>query len=514
MLFCLPAVYYLVVALRHHLMRPRHRRGRRCAASSSSGRPARSAPRRSTSSRSHRDDYEVVALAAGRNAELLAAQAAEFGVAADAARALRRRRPTCSPSSPRIPTPTSCSTRSSASPGCPATLAALEHGKRLALANKESLIAGGPVVAKARAAGGGEIVPVDSEHSAVYQCLRAGRADRGRSASCSPRAADRSAAAPRAELAARSRVDRRARAPDLEHGRQDHDRLVDADEQGPRGDRGARAVRRRLRPRSTSSCTRSRSCTAWSSSSTARRSRSSRCPTCACRSGSPSARPARLARGVRRRSTGPTLGSSRSRRPTSTTFPCLRLAYEAGRAGGTAPGGAERRQRGRGRGLPRRPHRVDGDRRDRRRSARRRHRERPMRSPTFSRPTAVARERATRRRRATEPRADEGSVRGRRASSRRARPSLGISLPSSSLVVAARARVPDAAARRRDDRARAHRDDHAARVGHFITAKRVGHEGHRVLRRLRAAPLVVPARRDRVRRQGASRSAATAASSA
>ena len=59
--------------------------------------------------------------------------------------------------------------------GLPATMAALEHGKRLALANKESLIAGGPVVAKARARGHGEIVPVDSEHSAVYQAMRAGQ---------------------------------------------------------------------------------------------------------------------------------------------------------------------------------------------------------------------------------------------------------------------------------------------------------------------------------------------------
>ena len=64
--------------------------------------------------------------------------------------------------------------------GLPATLAALEAGKRLALANKESLIAGGPIVAKARAAGGGEIVPVDSEHSAVWQALRAGKHGRGR----------------------------------------------------------------------------------------------------------------------------------------------------------------------------------------------------------------------------------------------------------------------------------------------------------------------------------------------
>ncbi|HZU74318.1 MAG TPA: 1-deoxy-D-xylulose-5-phosphate reductoisomerase [Acidimicrobiales bacterium] len=57
--------------------------------------------------------------------------------------------------------------------GLPVTLAALGAGRRLALANKESLIAAGPVVAAARSAGGGEIVPVDSEHSAIHQCLRA-----------------------------------------------------------------------------------------------------------------------------------------------------------------------------------------------------------------------------------------------------------------------------------------------------------------------------------------------------
>ncbi|HET9731620.1 MAG TPA: 1-deoxy-D-xylulose-5-phosphate reductoisomerase [Acidimicrobiales bacterium] len=57
--------------------------------------------------------------------------------------------------------------------GLTVTLAALRKGRRLALANKESLIAGGPVVADVRRAGGGEIVPVDSEHCAVHQCLRA-----------------------------------------------------------------------------------------------------------------------------------------------------------------------------------------------------------------------------------------------------------------------------------------------------------------------------------------------------
>jgi 1-deoxy-D-xylulose-5-phosphate reductoisomerase len=56
--------------------------------------------------------------------------------------------------------------------GLPVTLAALRAGRRLALANKESLIAGGPVVQAARATPGAEIVPVDSEHCAVHQCLR------------------------------------------------------------------------------------------------------------------------------------------------------------------------------------------------------------------------------------------------------------------------------------------------------------------------------------------------------
>jgi 1-deoxy-D-xylulose-5-phosphate reductoisomerase len=118
------------------------------------------------------DEYRVVALAAGRNRELLEAQAAAFDVPAEAAR-------TC------LDDPTALA-ELAAHPeadvvlnavvgfaGLPATLAALGAGKRLALANKESLIAGGPVVAKARS-GGGELVPVDSEHSAIYQALRAG----------------------------------------------------------------------------------------------------------------------------------------------------------------------------------------------------------------------------------------------------------------------------------------------------------------------------------------------------
>ena len=55
--------------------------------------------------------------------------------------------------------------------GLRATIAGLESGNRVALANKESLVAGGPVVKRALAENGGELIPVDSEHSALLQCL-------------------------------------------------------------------------------------------------------------------------------------------------------------------------------------------------------------------------------------------------------------------------------------------------------------------------------------------------------
>ena len=55
--------------------------------------------------------------------------------------------------------------------GLDATLRALEHGKRVALANKETLVVAGELVAALCKAKGGEIVPVDSEHSAILQCM-------------------------------------------------------------------------------------------------------------------------------------------------------------------------------------------------------------------------------------------------------------------------------------------------------------------------------------------------------
>ena len=58
--------------------------------------------------------------------------------------------------------------------GLDATLAAVNAGKRVALANKETLVMAGSLVQEACRRGGGEVVPVDSEHSAILQCM-AGR---------------------------------------------------------------------------------------------------------------------------------------------------------------------------------------------------------------------------------------------------------------------------------------------------------------------------------------------------
>ena len=58
--------------------------------------------------------------------------------------------------------------------GLSVTLAALDAGRRLALANKESIIAGAPLVQRSRRTPGAEVIPVDSEHCALHQCLRAG----------------------------------------------------------------------------------------------------------------------------------------------------------------------------------------------------------------------------------------------------------------------------------------------------------------------------------------------------
>ncbi len=132
--------------------------------------------------------YRVVALGARRSVELLAEQAAELRpdvvVVVDeaAGRELRTRLP--AGTELRVGAEHLASIAGEADvvvnavvgfAGLPVTLAALQAGRRLALANKESLIAGGPVVQAVRSTPGAEIIPVDSEHSAIHQCLRSGR---------------------------------------------------------------------------------------------------------------------------------------------------------------------------------------------------------------------------------------------------------------------------------------------------------------------------------------------------
>lgn len=61
--------------------------------------------------------------------------------------------------------------------GLEATLAAAKAGKRILLANKEAIVMAGPLMQAALREGGGELLPVDSEHNAVFQCLPAQRID-------------------------------------------------------------------------------------------------------------------------------------------------------------------------------------------------------------------------------------------------------------------------------------------------------------------------------------------------
>ena len=118
--------------------------------------------------RSNRDRFEVVGLAAGSNRELVASQSAEFGVTSTAFGAEEAAQLARDVDADVV------LNGITGSVGLGATLAALESGKTLALANKESLIVGGDLVtALARP---GQLVPVDSEHSAIAQALRSGTA--------------------------------------------------------------------------------------------------------------------------------------------------------------------------------------------------------------------------------------------------------------------------------------------------------------------------------------------------
>ncbi len=114
------------------------------------------------------------------------------------------------------------------------TLAAIEAGKDIALANKETLVMAGELVMKKAAEKRVRLIPVDSEHSAIFQCLNGERADRVKriilTASGGP-----FFKLPAAEACAGYRG-RCASAPELVYGEEDHNRFRFDDEQGPRGD--------------------------------------------------------------------------------------------------------------------------------------------------------------------------------------------------------------------------------------------------------------------------------------
>ncbi len=136
----------------------------------------------------HPDRIHVLALAAGHNGALLARQVAEHrpAVAAladpEAAEAFHRAAPpgwageliTGEAAAPRLAAWPGAAVVVNAlvgAAGLAASLATLANGRRLALANKESLVLAGHLLRGAARAHGGEILPVDSEHSAIFQCL-------------------------------------------------------------------------------------------------------------------------------------------------------------------------------------------------------------------------------------------------------------------------------------------------------------------------------------------------------
>jgi 1-deoxy-D-xylulose-5-phosphate reductoisomerase len=115
--------------------------------------------------RAHPAHLAIVALVAGRDADGLARQARELNVAHtglgdDAAVRLAA-----------LPEADIVVNAIVGAAGLRASLAALEAGKTLALANKESLVVGGDLCAAASRRGGGRVVPVDSEHAALAACL-------------------------------------------------------------------------------------------------------------------------------------------------------------------------------------------------------------------------------------------------------------------------------------------------------------------------------------------------------
>ena len=136
------------------------------------------------------EELSVVALAAGSNVELLAEQIRKYRpelVSVRSEEDLKRLRELLTAPLPELLVGVDGATAVASHPrsdtvvaaivGAAGTIpvhAALRAGKRVAIANKEVLVAAGDVMTKAARASGGEIIPIDSEHCAVHQALRAG----------------------------------------------------------------------------------------------------------------------------------------------------------------------------------------------------------------------------------------------------------------------------------------------------------------------------------------------------
>ncbi|MGQ0571437.1 MAG: 1-deoxy-D-xylulose-5-phosphate reductoisomerase [Armatimonadota bacterium] len=133
-------------------------------------------------------DVEIAGLGARASVDLLAAQARRWrprAVAIEDEDAAGRLRGDLPPGTALLVGPDAATTLASmdgvevvlvavvGAAGLRPTLAALEAGRDVALANKETLVAGGHLVAAARDRTGARLLPVDSEHSAMYQCLAA-----------------------------------------------------------------------------------------------------------------------------------------------------------------------------------------------------------------------------------------------------------------------------------------------------------------------------------------------------
>ena len=293
--------------------------------------------------------FQVRALVAGRNASLLAEQAIALRPNAPSSPIppLCRRCVTPWPAPGSLPPPGT--RRWSRRPNCEAdwtmaaitgaaglasTLAAIRRGKAVGLANKEALVCAGEVMLRAVAEAGATLLPVDSEHNAIFQSMADG--NHGAIETHHPDRVGRPVPYRDQGGNGARHGGNRAAASGLVDGRQDQHRLGHDDEQRAGTDRGRAPVQFAWRPRSMSWSIRNPSSTGWSATTTARSWRSSVRRTCASRS---------LIRwpgrtdgdAVAAAGSGARSASLEFEEPDPIRFPALRLARDALRAGGGTP---------------------------------------------------------------------------------------------------------------------------------------------------------------------------------